>query len=296
MGERATTMDSLRQTVEKGPALRLSLIRGFELRNGDSVVRVALSAQRLVAFVALQDRAVQRLRASGVLWTDAPQQRANSSLRSALWRTPSPDGRPLIEASSTHLWLNPIVEVDFREIVSRAVSLLDQDDGVQSADNLHSQFRQFDDDLLPDWYDDWVLVQRERFRQLRLHALEAICHRLTDLGRYALALEAGLAAVACDPLRESAQRQVIRVHLMEGNATEALRQYRGYARLLADELVGFQNSATVPDLGFYAARSYSLMRPPRTGRRSVRFRERSATRWSGRGGRSWRLRWGRRPL
>ncbi len=31
--------------------------------------------------------------------------------------------------------------------------------------------------------------------------------------------------------------------------------------------VGFQNSATGPDLGFYAARSYSLMRPPRTGRR-----------------------------
>ena len=34
--------------------------------------------------------------------------------------------------------------------------------------------------------------------------------------------------------------------------------------------VGFQNSATGPDLGFYAARSYSLMRPPRTGRRLIR--------------------------
>ena len=41
--------------------------------------------------------------------------------------------------------------------------------------------------------------------------------------------------------------------------------------------VGFQNSATGPDLGFYAARSYSLMRPPRTGRRLIRSRERSAT-------------------
>ena len=34
--------------------------------------------------------------------------------------------------------------------------------------------------------------------------------------------------------------------------------------------VGFQNSATGPDLGFYAARSYSLTRPPRTGRRLIR--------------------------
>ena len=53
---------------------------------------------------------------------------------------------------------------------------------------------------------------------------------------------------------------------------------------------GFQNSAAGPDLGFYAAGSYSLMRPPRTGRRWIRSLERSAGGWSGRGGRSWRLR------
>jgi hypothetical protein len=50
--------------------------------------------------------------------------------------------------------------------------------------------------------------------------------------------------------------------------------------------VRFQNSAIGPDLGFYVARSYSLMRPPSTGRRWIRFRERSATGWSGRGGQS----------
>jgi DNA-binding SARP family transcriptional activator len=216
--------------------LHLSLISGFELRSGDQVVPVALSAQRLVAFVALQDRAVRRLHASGVLWSDTSEQRANSSLRSALWRTPSPGGRPLIEATSTHLWLNPEVEVDFRQVVSQAVSIIDPDVLDQGSPGLGGQFRQFGDDLLPDWYEDWVLVERERFRQLRLHALEAICQRLTDRGRYALALEAGLAAVACEPLRESAQRQVIRAHLAEGNMAEALRQYRSYARLLADEL------------------------------------------------------------
>jgi len=54
--------------------------------------------------------------------------------------------------------------------------------------------------------------------------------------------------------------------------------------------VGFQNSAIGPDLGFYAVRSYSLMRPPRTARRWIRFLERSAGGWSGRGGRSWRPR------
>ena len=46
----------------------------------------------------------------------------------------------------------------------------------------------------------------------------------------------------------------------------------------SQNLAGFQNSATGPDLGFYAARSYSLMRPPRTGRRWIRFLNRSAGR------------------
>ncbi len=99
---------------------------------------------------------------------------------------------------------------------------------------MSSELRQFGEDLLPDWYEDWVLVERERFRQLRLHALEAMCRRLADAGSYALALEAGLAAVAAEPLRESAQRLVVGVHLAEGNLGEALRQYDRYARHLAD--------------------------------------------------------------
>ena len=41
--------------------------------------------------------------------------------------------------------------------------------------------------------------------------------------------------------------------------------------------MGFQNSATGLVLGFYAARSYSLMRPPRAGWRLIRSWERSAT-------------------
>ena len=64
----------------------------------------------------------------------------------------------------------------------------------------------------------------------------------------------------------------------------------------AGSAVGFQKSVASLGLGFYAARSYSLRRPPKTGRRLIRFWERSATGWSGRGGRSWQLRWGRRPL
>jgi hypothetical protein len=67
-------------------------------------------------------------------------------------------------------------------------------------------------------------------------------------------------------------------------------------RRVCQELVGFLNSATGVDLGIHAAHSYSLMSPPRTGRRLICSREGLAAEWLGRGGCSWRLRWGRRPL
>ena len=81
-----------------------------------------------------------------------------------------------------------------------------------------------------------MLIERERFRQLRLHALEALCERRMAAGRVRHALEAALAAVAAEPLRESAQRTLVRLHLAEGNHAEALRQYHIYRELLNDQL------------------------------------------------------------
>jgi len=91
-------------------------------------------------------------------------------------------------------------------------------------------------DLLPGWTEDWLVVERKSHRQTRLHALEQLCTTLRAAGHYAAALRAGLAAVQCEPLRETAHRRVIEVHLDEGNHAEALRQYQAFRRLLADEL------------------------------------------------------------
>jgi DNA-binding SARP family transcriptional activator len=91
-------------------------------------------------------------------------------------------------------------------------------------------------DLLPDWYDDWVVIERERFRQDRLHALEALCGQLTEAHRFGEAIAAGAAAVAAEPLRESAHRALVAAHLAEGNRGEALRQYQVFRRLIRSNL------------------------------------------------------------
>jgi len=91
-------------------------------------------------------------------------------------------------------------------------------------------------DILPGWTAAWIEIERERFRQLRLRALEAACRRLTDEERLDEALEAGLLAVAAEPLRESAHRTLVHLHLSAGNAVEARRQYQLCRHLLRTQL------------------------------------------------------------
>jgi DNA-binding SARP family transcriptional activator len=91
-------------------------------------------------------------------------------------------------------------------------------------------------ELLPGWFEDWVLIERERLRQLRLHALESACAQLIRVGDLSTAVEIGLAAVASEPLRESAHVALARAFLAEGNRCEAILDYRRFRELLADEL------------------------------------------------------------
>ena len=222
--------------------LELGLLRGFEVRLRGGVVDLPLSAQRLVAFLALHDRPLQRLHVAGSLWLESSEEHANASLRTTLWRL-GRQGCNLVEATGNQLGLAQAVSVDLHEAQAQARRVLrhesatsDDVDGLSLAG-----------ELLPDWYDDWVLLERERFRQLRLHALDALCEELTAAGRYVAAIEAGQASVAAEPLRESAHRLLISAYLAEGNPSEAIRQYRLYRQLLRTEL-GLEPSRAMEEL------------------------------------------------
>lgn len=188
-----------------------------------------MSAQRLVAFLALHNRPLLRVYVAGSLWIDASEERSHANLRSALWRLRQ-TGHFVIEATPSHLSLGPGVEVDVHRVVALSRGLLRDPEVAGGLDD------ELTGDLLPDWYDDWLELERERLRQLRLHALEAVAEQLLADGRYGEAVEACLAAVDTDPLRESAHRLLVKVYLAEGNWGEALRQYRVFCTRLQAEL------------------------------------------------------------
>lgn len=228
------------------PATRawsVRLIGGFALERDQQLIRVPVSAQRLVAFVALQDRPSLRSRVAGTLWPETTDGRAIGNLRSVLWRLRRGGDRVIADPGG-HLTLAADAIVDVHILSSLARRVID--------DQLPPKPTEVDPlsqagDLLPDWSDDWVLVERERFRQLRLHALESACAQLVRAGQFGQAVEVCLAAVADDPLRESAQRQLIKLHLAEGNYIEALRQYQAFRQILNDEL-GVEPSRQIREL------------------------------------------------
>ena len=213
----------------------ISLLGGFSVTTDGPQVALPDGSQRLRAYLALKGRPVKRQAIAGVLWPMAPDAQGSASLRSALARLPE-DARTLVTASTRELGVSSDVSVDLWAARALARDLVATPRTPIATDPLPGTIRALSADLLPDWYDDWAVVEAEEWRQLRLHALEALAERLTAGGRYGCATASAVAAVRAEPLRESPRAALIRVHLAEGNRSEALREFTGYSELLQDEL------------------------------------------------------------
>jgi DNA-binding SARP family transcriptional activator len=211
-------------------------MHGFALRRNGRPVSLQFSAQRLTAFLALRERPTHRSFVAGSLWTDSGEERASAALRTALWRA-TQCGCPLVSADGPNLSLADDVSVDVRDAMRSARALLSSPADADADAEARAPEQLIDaGDILPDWYDDWLLLERERFRQLRLQALETLGERLLTEGRHAEAANVALAAIAGEPLRESSHRLVVRIHLAQGNVYEAVRQYRFFRDLLRRKL------------------------------------------------------------
>jgi DNA-binding SARP family transcriptional activator len=213
----------------------VGLLGGFALLWAGSVLGIPRASQRLLAFLALHGGRVERVAVAGRLWPDASESHAYSNLRSALARMPG-TARQVLAASKLELGLAEGVTVDVRHAQALARRLLDPAVTLDRSELGMAAVPALSADLLPDWYDDWVLIEAEDWRQLRLHALEALAGRLIALGRWGEAAGAAGAAVRAEPLRESGRAALIAAHLAEGNQSEAVREFARYQAILRAEL------------------------------------------------------------
>ncbi|QZY28965.1 AfsR/SARP family transcriptional regulator [Nocardioides coralli] len=228
--------------------MSIHLLGHFALTVGGTDVDLAAGPQRLAAYLALRG-VTTRCRVAGELWPEATQSRAMHSLRTAIWRI-NQATHGLVHAAGGALDLDPAADVDVRQMLLTSTTLL-------TTSSPPGRGLPPDVDLLPMWDDQWLVHDRERVRQLQLHLLEASADRLSSAGQYGLALEWALAAVRADPLRESAHRSVIRIHVAEGNLAEARRAYDTCADLLQREL-GVRPSARTSGVLVSAVRDVAV--------------------------------------
>lgn len=212
--------------------LQLKLFNYWHLDGDHRPIQVPSRSQRLVALLALRGRQ-NRAQLAGTLWPDVDEHRAQASLRTAMSalhsRVPG-----LVEKDHGDVLLCEHVAIDIVQFRRHADQVLAGQLAVPPSTVDHPEVS--GGELLPGWYDDWVFVERERTHQLRLHVLEALARELAARDAYAHALQAALKAVEIDPLRETARRAVINVHLAQGNTADALREYQRFHDLLQEEL------------------------------------------------------------
>ena len=202
----------------------LALLGGFHLVVDGEQRMLTPSGERLVALLALQGP-MTRSCAAGTLWPLVPESSALPRLRTCLWRINerAPD---VVVATRSTVCLDPRIQVDVRSAPPAGGATQPSHEPTYAGD------------LLPFWDDDWLLVERERLRQIRLHELDLEATRLVGEGHFGPALAAAYAALGADPYRESALQTILAVHRAEGNGSEAERVHRLLQRLREDASPG----------------------------------------------------------
>ncbi|MGH1562827.1 AfsR/SARP family transcriptional regulator [Mumia sp. DW29H23] len=200
---------------------RVGVLGGLGTRPSE---RLSGAGRRLLAYLAVKGPRANRLLAGTDLWPEVSETRARANLRRALWQLP----RRWVRPDGPDLQLDAAVDLaDARRVADLALA-----DTLVGADAVEL----LKHDLLPGWYDPWVLDEQDQFHLHRIQALEAVCRTAADAGAYPLATGAGLAAVCAEPLRESAVTALVEALVREGNRVEAARRYTAYAQRLRHEI------------------------------------------------------------
>jgi DNA-binding SARP family transcriptional activator len=214
----------------------IGVLGGFSVAiDGRPVTGLPVGSQRLLVFLALHDRTVSRAAIAASIWPDVSSERAGVSLRSSLARLDGL-GREAIVAASATLSLTDTVTVDYKQAQALAHRLLDSDTPIFDGDLAAAAIATLSRELLPDWFDEWILAESDDWRHLRATAVEALAVRLLKAGRFAEAEGAARAAMRVDPLRETPHSTLIRIHIADGNQSEALGVFEAYRVALREAL------------------------------------------------------------
>jgi DNA-binding SARP family transcriptional activator len=232
------------------PEFRVRLFGTLEIRwdAGPSQQLEGHKARELFCYLLLaRGRRCSREGLATLLWPDSPPDKSKKYLRQAAWRVHAtldsparPAGR-MLTARPEWLQIAPNAPVwcDVEEFEA-ALGDLEQP-GAEPLDLAHARrlrdaIALYRGDLLENWYQDWCLFERERLQNAYLTVLDRLCSFHEQRIEPGPAIGFALRILRVDPARERTHRSLMRLYLLAGDRTAALRQFDRCQVALRDEL------------------------------------------------------------
>jgi len=212
--------------------LQIRLLGGFQLVYNTSPATSLLTARlkSLLAFLLLhRDTPQPRGYVAFLLWPDSSESQARTNLRHLLHalRQCLPDADRLLSIDAQHIQWN----TDDRVALDVA-----QFESAVAAGALEEAVEIYHGDLLPDCYDDWLIAERERLRQVYIDVLWEQLARQERAGDYRAAIGSAQRLLQLEPLHEELHRVLMRLHMLNQDRAAALQVYRMCAGRLRAEL------------------------------------------------------------
>jgi predicted ATPase/DNA-binding SARP family transcriptional activator len=225
--------------------VRIELLGGFRVRCGRRTItrfRTRKTGVLLARLACDPHQSHSREALTDLLWPEAGPiagrhsfSQALSSLRVQI-EHPAVRSGPLLVADRDIVRLDPsaaAIDVqEFREALRAARSATDP---AQQKHLLVKAVELYRGELLPGYYDDWILREREQLGGAYIQALgklAGIAETRGDVDRAAALLRQALSA---DPLAEALQRRLLRLYARSGQQAAALSAFRRWERLLHTE-------------------------------------------------------------
>lgn len=218
--------------------LALTLLGGFQARQGSgpALTLPTKKAQALLAYLALRPgQAHPRDKLAARLWGDASDAQARDSLRHTLAALRKALPATTLVTEGATVALNPAaVQVD--------VATFEQDVGTGTPEALERAVSLYQGDLLEGLavsepgFEEWLLAERERLRELALEALAKLLAHQSKAETTERAIQTAVRLLALDPLQEVVHRALMRLYARQGRRAAALRQYQVCLGILQREL------------------------------------------------------------
>ncbi|MEO5886244.1 MAG: BTAD domain-containing putative transcriptional regulator, partial [Anaerolineales bacterium] len=214
--------------------LEIRLLGKFEIeRDGKPVAITSRPAQSLFAYLILTaGTAHRREKLAGMFWPDSLEETARDNLRHALWRV-----RKALPANTKAEYLL----TDDLSIAFNASSdywldaaALERVSESASADDLMAVLSGYQGELLPGFYDEWVVLEREHLYSIFEHHMARLMSLLQDEKRWLDILDWAERWIKLGQKPEPAYRALMSAHAAKGDMSKVAGTYERCVKSLRE--------------------------------------------------------------